>query len=329
MNGKSVGDGRTPLVSIIIVNYNGLRFLADCLESVKTALVKFPSEVIVVDNASTDGSREYLQQRSDIRLIASPINTGFTGGNNLGVRDSRGDVILLLNNDTRVETSLDPMIEQLMESGVGGVGCRLRYGDGRVQFSMGLEHTPARVVLSWLGLERYFALPSVFRRLQTDPARYAEAHSEVSWVSGACFATWRSVWLELRGFDEHLFMYCEDVDYCRRLRNLGLRVAYIPSSLVTHYEGAGKPWIGAAALLRTSRSYYIYTSKHYGKFRAWLVCACLCSIFAARAAAFFLLGTAAGTSQRRSLRYLKAGGFARAFGQMARVLVSGKEPPLP
>lgn len=276
------------LVSIIIVNYNGLGFLGPCFKSIETAFHGYRYEIVVVDNNSTDGSDDFLKNYPGIVYVKSEVNLGFTGGNNLGVSHAKGNYLLFLNNDTLVETSLDAMIDALGDPDVGIVGCRLVYGDLRQQFSFGYEHTPSRVLLSWLGLEKKYTLPSIFRRMETNPDEYLVSRREVDWVSGACFSMRKSDWDRLGGFDTAFFMYCEDVDLCSRARGLGLRVAYLSECRVIHFEGGGKIWIGEAALMRTARSYQIYTEKHYGHLKATVLSLCLSGVYMIRALVFFL-----------------------------------------
>ncbi len=283
------------LVSIVIVNYNGLRFLPECLESLRGALVQYATEVIVVDNASSDGSQEWLRQRSDIVYIESPTNTGFTGGNNLGASKARGEILLFINNDTLVPGSLDRMIDLLQTPAIGISACRLQYGDRRQQFSFGYDHTPLRLIFSWLGTEKKHWLPSVFRRIETDPAKYQVEQTNLAWVSGACFAMRAADWHQVGGFDTRFFMYCEDVDLCLRVRQLGLQVAYTAQSTVIHFEGAGKSWIGSAALRRTVRSYQLFTEKHRGHAWAVFVSITLGSIFLLRSLAFKMRARRAST----------------------------------
>ena len=276
-----------PDVSVVTVNYNGLCFLENFLNSLKTAFNHYTFETIILDNASSDGSQAFLRNREDIFYIESPENLGFTGGNNRAVTKASGKVVLLLNNDTRVESCLDPLIDMALKEDVGAVGCRLIYGDGRLQFSAGLEHSPLRMVLSWFGFEKQHWFPSVFRRVQTNPAFYDVSHSEVDWVSGACLATRREVWKTLKGLDEMFFMYCEDVDYCHRVRKLNKKVVYLSNATVTHFEGAGKPWIGRMALMRTVNSYRVYFSKYYSPLAFKITQFSLSAVFFARAGAFF------------------------------------------
>jgi GT2 family glycosyltransferase len=320
-----------PRVSVIVVNYNGLRFLPGFFESMTRAFERHVFELIVVDNHSTDGSVAWLQAHTrhcDFRLFALAQNTGFTGGNNFGAAWARGDVLLLINNDTAWREPLDAMIDAAMEPGVGAVGCQLRYGDGRLQNSIGLEHSAPRIVLSWLGLEKRPGVPPLLRKFETRPDLYARSNETVAWVSGACFATRTEVWQQLRGLDAELFMYCEDVDYGRRVRAQGWRVAYVASPVVTHFEGGGKAWVGADALLRTVRSYYIVTAKASGRGAARALSVALAVVFALRSLAFTGLATLSSVPGPRNMRAAKAAGYRRAAGCLGRAAWSGRTPPL-
>ncbi|MFZ3071861.1 MAG: glycosyltransferase family 2 protein [Thermodesulfobacteriota bacterium] len=257
------------MLSIIIVNYNGVKFLTECLNSIEEHVSR-PHEVIVVDNASTDGSVELIKENFQrVRLIRSGENRGFSGGNNIGARRASGELMLLLNNDTRLLTPLDAAIEEFgRDERLGALGCRMYYGDGRKQPSIGFEATPLRLVLSWLGLGRFAFLPDIFRRVEMDEKQYARRQDNVAWVSGAFLMTRKSVWDRLGGLDERYFMYMEDVDYCKRVRMEGFRVAYIPEVEMVHYVGSAKEWIGEKALLNTMNSYIEYTKQFQ---RRWLL----------------------------------------------------------
>ena len=274
-------------LSIVIVNYNGRHFLDDCLQSIRR-LVGCSHEIIVVDNASADGSCDYLRAHyPDIALIPSAINTGFTGGNNLGARHARGEYLLLLNNDTKLLTDVIPAIDALAaDADLGVVGGRLFYGDGRQQPSFGFEHMPLRLCLSWIGLASRHGLPSIFRRTETNPLSYEENSSRVMWVSGAFLFTRKSIWDRLGGLDESYFMYVEDVDYCKRVRDAGYRVAYRSDIKTVHYEGAGRVWIGERALLNTMNSYLIYTRKFHGWLGLLVLRLSLGPVMLARAASY-------------------------------------------
>lgn len=322
---------RRHLISVVIVNYNGLKFLQQCLDAVsRIAFSKYDFEIVVVDNASSDGSQALLREWPGVTYIESPVNTGFTGGNNLAAKAAKGDILLLLNNDTQVETSLDPMVDELLRPGVGAVGCRLHYGDGRLQFSSGHEHTALRIACSWFGVEKWAWLPKIFRRLETDPAFYDADHSQVDWVSGAALMTWTHLWQQIGGMDESFFMYCEDVDYCRNLRLAGQSVRYTRASSITHYEGAGKVWIGPNALQRTARSYVIYVNKHFGALRSRLMAGALGSTFILRAAVFSAMAILRRLPvDRGAVLKEKGTAFLQSGKSLLRCAISGQQPELP
>jgi len=280
-------DGSVKL-SIIIVNYNGRRFLDECLDSIRR-LVLSSHEVIIVDNASADGSAEYIATHfPEVHLISSAENLGFTGGNNAGARVAKGELLLLLNNDTKLLTSLDQAILAFERAELGVLGVHLFYGDGRNQASVGYQHTPIRILLSWLGLARFSRLPRMFRRTETAPEFYDHDHQQVDWVSGAFLMTRRDLWNSIGGLDERYFMYVEDADYCKQVRNAGFEVAYLPTVKVIHYEGGGKAWVGQNALTRTVNSYRIFLEKHYGPVTALITSIFLSPIMAARVPVYFL-----------------------------------------
>lgn len=254
------------LLSIIIVNYNRKKLLGECLKSVDRFRT-VPHEVIVVDNASLDGSQQYVREYfPHIKLICNQENCGFARGNNLGASFAKGDLLLLLNNDTKILTPFDLAIERFVRNErLGALGLSLRYGNGTRQASVGFFHSPMRLVLSWLGLPRSLPLHTVFRRQEYSKEFYSVPHEAVDWISGACLMIRTSLWKQLGGFDEDFFMYMEDVDLCHRVRKAGFLVGYIPDVEVVHYEGGEKAWIGELAIRRSVHSYMIYTRKFYGK----------------------------------------------------------------
>lgn len=298
----------SPILSIIVVNYNGMRFLADCLTSIADH-VSCPYEVIVVDNASTDGSCEFIKENfPHVRLIPSERNLGFTGGNNLGARQASGELLLLLNNDTRLLTPLDAAIEEFSrDEKLGALGCMMYNTDGSFQHSIGFEATPLRLVLSWLGIGRFPAAPDIFKRVVADKRVYSKPLKNAAWVSGAFLMTRRAIWESLGGLDERYFMYMEDVDYCKRLMGAGLRVAYTPKVEIIHCGGGGREWIGEAALLNTMHSYLVYTKKFQLGWLLFLRLA-LSAVLLARVAAYSVQSVffGSGVVKDKARAYTKA-----------------------
>ncbi|MBI5204625.1 MAG: glycosyltransferase family 2 protein [Nitrospirae bacterium] len=305
------------LLSIIIVNYNGLKFLRECLLSIAEHAA-CPHEVIIVDNASTDGSREYLREHfPEVTLVTSEKNLGFAGGNNLGAAHAKGDLLLLLNNDARLMSSLMPAIRAFeTDEQLGVLGCRMSYSDDRLQPSIGFEATPLRLVLSWVGIGRFKFAPAIFKRVDNDACHYLSTR-EAAWVSGAFLMTRQELWGRLGGLDERYFMYIEDVDYCKRTRMAGYRVAYTPNVKIIHYEGGGKLWVGERALTDSMKSYIIYLKKYHNKYAELFVRFILGSVMAARALIYGIesLIISSALYKEKKEGYLRASLFLMRIGE--------------
>lgn len=279
-----------PLLSVIIVNYNGLSFLAPCLYALSRNVL-CPHEIIVVDNNSSDGSSEYLAEAwPKVRLIQSPENLGFAKGNNLGAEFAQGRFLLLLNNDTEISASLQPLLDYFSDHpDTAVVGGRLRNPDGSIQASVGYDHTPLRLLFTWM-LLRTCSWFSGWQIHERRPEFYHHSHQEVHWVSGAFLCIRRRTWLELSGFDPDIFMYVEDADLCFRVRKHGEKVAFFAGADTCHFEGSGKKGMTGHALMATIDSYRLVLAKQHGRLLRNLTCTGLAVIFFARAILYFLLG---------------------------------------
>ncbi len=219
-----------PLVSIVIVNYNGKGFITQCIESV-VKQVKCAYEIILVDNSSTDGSPELVERLfPEVRLLRSSENLGFSKGNNLGCARAKGKYLLLLNQDTILLTDIRPAIEALEnDASAGAVGAKMLGRDKDYRLSAGLFPTPLRMFrLSSLYIKdghfRNGDFPSSVKQ------RYA-----VDWVEGSFVLTKSKVWKEAGGLDDGYFMYGEDVDFCMKLKKMGYSVLYCPSVSYIHF----------------------------------------------------------------------------------------------
>lgn len=312
-----------PVLTVLIVNYNGRHLLDACLASV-AANVSVSHEVVVVDNASHDGSAEYLARvHPHVVLVRNERNAGFAGGNNVGARHARGRLLLLLNTDTIVRGPIAPLVAMFeRDSALGALGCRLVYGDGRQQESIGYEPTLVRLPLSWLPLGPLLPRTPVARRtVPAADAVYRTGSPAVDWVSGAFLMTPRAEYARLGGLDETFFMYMEDADYCRRVRDAGMRVAYTAACETVHLEGAGRAWVGERAVLDTAASYLAYWRKHHGRAAALLLALLLAPVFALRCVAML----AAACTGHDRCGIAKARAFARAA---VRVLVPSPRAPV-
>lgn len=250
-----------PILSIIILNWNGRELLRNCLRTVCDNVSTFePSsvETFVVDNASTDGSAEMVRAEfGDVRLIVNAENLGFARANNIGIRASRGRYVLLLNNDTLVPPGAFAALVAFMEThpDAGAVGPRLLRPDGTPQpYAFGGDPTPG-----------YLLRRGISRLLLGRPLHdwATERVQAVDWVSGACLLARREA-IELAGLlDEQIFMYFEDNDWCLRIRRAGWRVYYNPLVAITHIGGQGLARNPAAQRAYRESLRYFY-GKHYG-----------------------------------------------------------------
>lgn len=270
-------------VSVIIVNYNGAEYLDECIDSIQDRIPGL-HEIILVDNASTDGSIDEIEDRHPkLRLIRCAENHGFAKGNNIGAAEATGDLLLLLNSDAMLQHDLSNLFYFVNgHSEIGVAGVRLVYGDGRLQPSVGYRHTPLRIILEWLFPKR-ITLLSPLQLQEKRPAYYDQIHCDTDWVAGAFLLTPRSLWQELGGLDQNIFMYVEDVDYCVRVKKAGYQVCYFPYDEVIHLEGGAGDWGSKRSFVETMRSYKLYLEKHHRNSGLRVVVLGLSLIFQARA----------------------------------------------
>jgi len=251
-----------PTLSVIIVTWNGRELLRNCLRTVVRGLTPDPwsltPELIVVDNASTDGSAEMVRREfPDAQVIVNAENVGFARANNQGIRVSRGRYVLLLNNDTLVPSgALEALVAFMEAHGDAGAVCpRLRRPDGTPQpFAFGGD--PTLGYLLRRGINRL-----IFRRSLHDWA--TDAIQLVNWVSGACLLARREAIDRAGLLDEAIFMYFEDNDWCLRIRQAGWRVYYNPQVAITHIGGQSLARNPAARRAYYESLRYFYR-KHYG-----------------------------------------------------------------
>ncbi|TKJ42386.1 hypothetical protein CEE37_01515 [candidate division LCP-89 bacterium B3_LCP] len=219
--------------SVVIPVRNKLEFTRQCLESIAEAPPKLSYEIIVVDNASDDGTYEFLkekQDRGELRLIHNDPPNPFAISCNQGAMAAKGEYIVFLNNDTKAYPDwLDEMVAAAEKyQNVGAVGAKLLYPDETIQHAGVAFHY-------FTSLKRYKPY-HIFRDFPRGaPAVNKELEFQV--VTGACLLTPKSIFHEMGGFDERFINEFEDVDYCLRLRDKGYKVIYTPKAELIHYEG--------------------------------------------------------------------------------------------
>ena len=250
-------------LSIIVVTYNSRRHVRDCLESIQEAASDINHEVIVVDNASQDGTPDIIRNEfPDVRLIANSENRGFARGNNKGITQSHGQFILLLNPDTKVlPKTLTTLLKEMKQSPETGLlVCRLLNGDRSLQQSFGYEVSFWSEVLRkiFFNLWENHRFPLVGWVLRSLHSRARE----VAWVKGACMLSRRKALLDVQLMDDAFFMYLEDADLCRRIRQSGWQVRYTPEAEVIHFGGGSVRSNRERSALEHRRSQLHYFKKH-------------------------------------------------------------------
>jgi GT2 family glycosyltransferase len=254
----------TTQLSAILVSYNTRQMTLDCLAALLPELVGIESEVILVDNASTDGSAAAVRAAyPNVDVIENKLNSGFGGGNNLAMKRARGKYLLLINTDAFVKPGA---VRELMhyldrQPKVALVGPRLMNGDGSLQLSCFRFPSPGRAWAENLFVSAVFAGESRlgdYRKWAHDRER------EVDWVIGACCLVRREVYESVGGFDERFFMYAEETDWQRRMRTAGWSIGFTPAAEVVHLGGAS----GAGEKPKINRHFFgsldRYELKHHG-----------------------------------------------------------------
>jgi N-acetylglucosaminyl-diphospho-decaprenol L-rhamnosyltransferase len=274
-------------LSVVIVNWNVCELLRRCLLSVAKALPPgLAAEVVVVDNASSDGSADMVRREFPaVRLVASDENLGYARGNNRGAAETSGRYLLILNPDTEVAgDALATMVHYLDEHPpVGAVGPQLRYADGTSQSSRRRFPTPATAFWESTLLQQWVPNNRAARRYHMAD-RPADAPQAVDWLVGAALMIRREAWRQIGPLDESFFMYFEELDWCRRGRAAGWEIHYVPAAQVVHYEGKSSEQVVAARTIRFQRSKVRYFRKYYGAGWALVIRLFLLATFAVQLA---------------------------------------------
>ena len=199
------------LISIVIVNYNGKRFLANCIKSIKKSIYK-NYEIVIIDNASKDGSIDSIQPSSNINILKSKINLGFSEANNLAVKKAKGKYIFFLNNDTKILPDTLTNIVNILSSNntLTIYTCSIYNYTNRIFF-----HSSICV----------------------DPLGFPVNHKKIFYAEGSALIVSKSLFLKLGQFDSKYFMFHEDIDLCWRAWLSGYNIDVIPNARINHYAG--------------------------------------------------------------------------------------------
>lgn len=252
--------------TVSIVNWNTRQELADCLQSILEQRKSADLEVFVVDNGSSDGSAEMVASEfsESVELIANSENRGFGAAHNQAIARCSGRYVFVLNPDCRIlqPDLLRKMIDYMdKHRDIGMMGPRIVNPDGSLQFSA------RRFPPMFAGLFRHTVLGKLFpnNRFVKGYLMTNVDHSrimDVDWLSGSALMVRRETFEEIGLFDERFFMYCEDVDWCKRAHDAGWRVLYYPEVELSHRIGAASDKNPIAMIKHHHHSMFLYFVKH-------------------------------------------------------------------
>jgi N-acetylglucosaminyl-diphospho-decaprenol L-rhamnosyltransferase len=250
-------------LAVIIVTYNSRRDLDGCLTALVQTRPSNAMEIVVVDNGSSDGTAAHVRERwPSVTLIAGGENLGFAKANNVGIRKSTGDLVLLLNPDAIVSPgSIETLVAALTAHSEAAIaGPRIVDGDGRPELSFGSMISPIaelRQKLLVVGNDRHVPVLSQW------VDRMTRQQKPVDWVSGACLLIRRTDLDAVGLLDERFFMYAEDVDLCAAVRARGRAVLFVPQAQVVHLRGRSVASAKPATHAAYRRSHVAFYEKHH------------------------------------------------------------------
>ena len=255
------------IVSIIIVSWNARDYLMQCLASITPRSCKYPFEIIVVDNGSSDESPECVERSFPyVRLLRNKSNLGFAKANNMGISLSTGRYLCLVNSDVKVQDEcITRLVDFCMEHPeVGLVGPTITGGDGKLQRSC--RGFPS----VWNMFCRALALDSLFPRVKAFSG-YSLSHwsqtdqRSVDILTGCFWLAPRDALKHVGLLDESFFIYGEDMDWCRRFRRCGLQVFFVPDAMAIHYGGASSSNAPLRFYIERHRADLHYWTKHHSR----------------------------------------------------------------
>ena len=282
-----------PDVTVSIIAGADAGLLHGCLDSLAGAARTTGIETIVVDNASPDP----IAARPGVEVIRNEFRRGFGANHNAALERAGGRYALILNDDTVLDPGAIDRLRAFMDQNpvVGVAGPRLRYPGGGIQPSAFHFPTPARVALTALTLQR----------LGWDMSR-GESIRRVDWVHGAAMMVRMDAFREAGGLDERFYMYLEDVDVCRRLRERGWEVAFFPRAAIVHYENSSTAGVPERRIFQHARSRGLYVRKHHGASAERAVQGLTAAMFVARAGLAVILPGYGADDVRRFRTHVRA-----------------------
>ena len=287
-------------LSIVIVNWNTKDMTRDCLASVCAGLGSLAVEVIVIDNASSDGSADMIvAEFPEFILIRNSENRGFAAANNQGFEVARGRHVLLLNTDTLIHGNVLPASVAWLDtdSEVGAMGCRVLNTDGSVQLTCSMYPSILNLLLQLFGFSK-FSYPQFFGRHIMKPW-LRDSEKEVEVISGCYLLVRRAVIEQIGRLDEGFFFFGEETDWCKRMRDAGWRLMFAPVGEITHHGSISARKLNHLRDVMLSEAIVRLHWKHSGLIGGFLAFVMIIMFNATRALYWSLAAIFAGSEHTR------------------------------
>jgi hypothetical protein len=248
-------------LSIIIVNYNTKDLTCDCIKSIKENTRDLKYEIILVDNNSNDGSVSAIKKNfKDVIIIENTENLGFSKANNQGIQKAKSDEILLLNSDTKLnDNSIKKAFDYLKKADI--LTIRIKSYDGKNQQAGGYGPNLFNLFCWAFFLDDLPFMNRLIKPYQISNLSFFDTNHEIDWVIGAFFMTTRNVIDKIGLLDENIFMYGEEMEYCRRAKDAGFKIKYFAGPEIIHY-GMGSSETGEGAILGEYKALKYFFQKY-------------------------------------------------------------------
>jgi len=258
-------------VSIIIVSWNTKKLLLDCLASIKETVSDVDYEVIVVDNNSSDGSQEAVEEKHpNVILKKCDKNNGFSVGNNIGLTLAKGKYLYLVNSDVIIKENCIKNMFHFMESNyqVGMAGPKIYRTNGNLQPTCKRLPTLHQLFFQALCLNDLFPKADVFSEIHLNYVERNEVRKDVEILNGTFWVVRKEALNQVGGLDDRFFMYGEDIDWSKRFIEKGWQLAFVPSAEAIHFGRASSSNDPVRFLVEREKSQVLYWEKHKGLYGA-------------------------------------------------------------
>ena len=255
-------------LSIIIVNYNTKDLTMQTIQAVIDTTHKTKYEIILVDNASSDGMVEAVRKGYlNVKVIVNTENLGFSKANNMGMKQSIGKYILLLNSDTKVlGNSIDKCFDYIdLHKDIGALGPKINLANGKFDHACKRGFpTPSASLFYMMKLDKLFPKSEKYGRYKMNYLSNDDIN-EVDSLTGAFMMVRNEVINKIGMLDEEFFMYGEDLDWCYRIKEVGYKVMYYPEAKIIHYKGQSSKKKRVKTIYEFHRAMYLFYNKHFYK----------------------------------------------------------------